>query len=106
MITNLWGKLELYCGNGHEEKMELKEKRAGIFYECPVCQNSFSLKDVEKLFEKIEEVETQADLNDEFLDIKNMSLVVGHCRYKILDNGDKVKISGINKKALVYGKKG
>lgn len=104
MITNLWGKLELYCSNEHCEKMKLVEKRTGIFYECPVCKNSFSLKDIEKLFDKLEDVEREAELNDELLDVKNMTLKIGYCQYKILENGEKIVVSGVNRKALVYGK--
>ena len=102
MITNLWGKLDLHCGNGHEEKMELREKRQGMFYECPCCKNSFSIKDIEKLFDKIEDVINEADENDELLDIKNLEIKIGQCKYKIIENDEQMKVVGVNKKAINY----
>lgn len=105
MISNTWGKLDLYCGAGHTEKMELKQKRAGIFYECPLCKNSFSMNDIEKFLDKLENIQIEAELNDELLDIKNIKLKVGMCRYQILENNDRIKVMGINEKAVNYGKK-
>lgn len=102
MITNLWGKLDLYCGNGHEEKMEMNEKRAGLFYECPCCRNSFSIKDIEKFIDKLEDVMQEADANDEALDIKNVTVKVGQCKYKIAENGERMKVIGVNKKAVEF----
>lgn len=102
MITNLWGKMDLYCGNVHEEKMELKDKPKGMFYECPICKNSFSLKDIEKFFDKIEDIEREADLNDEMMDITNTTIKVGHCQYRIAENDKTMKVVGVNKKAIVW----
>lgn len=105
MITQLWGKIELYCEKDIECKMELNHKKQGIFYECPCCGNSFSLKDIEKLIDKIDDIERDADLKDETLDIKNIKIKIGHCRYKIIDNDDKLKIVGLNTKAVTYAQK-
>lgn len=104
MITNLWGRLDLYCNNGHENKMELKEKRAGLFYECPCCQNSFSMKNIEKMLDKIDTIVNEAEKDDEILDIKNLSFKVGDCNYKILENGERMKVVGLNRKAIEYKK--
>lgn len=100
MISNMWGKLDLYCNNGHEEKMDIKQKTAGLFYECPCCRNSFSIKDIEKMLDKIEDAIQEADLNNEVLDIKNLTIKIGNCHYKIVENGDRMKVFGLNKKAV------
>lgn len=105
MITNLWGRLDLFCNNGHDEsKMELKEKRAGLFYECPHCSNSFSMMQIEKMLDKIEAIINEANESDELLDIKNLSFKVGECNYKILENEERMKIIGTNKKSIGYKK--
>ena len=105
MISNLWGRLDLCCNNGHEEtKMELKEKRAGLFYECSCCTNSFSMSNIEKMLDKIDAIVNEAEISDEMLDIKNLSFKVGDCNYKIVENEERMKVIGTNKKAIGYKK--
>lgn len=103
MISNSWGKLELYCGNGHEEKMELKQKTSGIFYECPCCRNSFSMSNIEKFLDKIEDIVNEAEMNDEMLDVNHMEVKVGFCQYKIKENSEeRMRVVGVNKKSLIH----
>lgn len=102
MISNLWGRLDLYCGNNHEEAflMQIQEKRGDVIYQCPHCKNFFKSKDVEKMLDKIERIIVESEENDEFLDIKNLSFSVGRCKYKILDDGNRLKVKGVNANAF------
>ena len=102
MISNVWEKLELYCGNGHEEKavaMEINQKRSGVVYACPCCENFLTVKDVEKMLDRVADVINSADAENEMLDIKNLSFRVGQCDYRVIDNGAKMKVMGNNRKA-------
>lgn len=103
MISNFWGKLDLCCGNEHEEEviMQLKEKRGDAVYQCPHCKNFFSSKDVEKMLDKIEKIIMEAEEEGEMLDIKNLSFTVGKCKYKILENEKRLKIKGVNYNVFV-----
>lgn len=103
MIFNIWDKTDLYCGNNHNEeiKMELTEKRGGLFYTCPFCSNSFSTKDVEKIFSKIEDVICKAARKNELIDIKNLTFKIDACNYKIIENSERIKIQGTNKRSLL-----
>ena len=102
MITGIWGKLELYCGNHHSDPtiMELQQKKSDVVYSCACCNNEFSTHDVEKMFDKLSDIIKSSDAEDELLDITNLTFSVGRCKYKVLENDDKVKISGVNLKAL------
>ena len=98
MISNSWGKLDLCCGNNHEEEvlMQIQTKRGDAVYQCPCCKNFFSSKDVEKMLDKIEKIIMEAEEEGEMLDVKNLSFSVGKCKYKILENEKRMKIRGIN----------
>lgn len=103
MISNIWDKTDLYCGNNHEQevKMEIAEKRGALLYTCPFCTNSFSIKDVERIFAEIEKVIFKAEEKNESIDIKNLTFKIDSCNYKILENNDRIKIQGINKRSLL-----
>lgn len=103
MIYNVWGKLEMYCGNEHDSSifMEIEQKRSGITYSCPYCKNHFTIKDIEKMLDKVEAIINDAEEENEVLDIKNLSFRVGECKYKVLENGSKLKITGVNERAIL-----
>ena len=104
MITNMWGKMDLYCGNCYPEKegkMNLQQKPSGVAYTCPFCKNTFSLKDIEKMFDKLGHLMIAAEKEDELLDIKNISFSIGKCSYKVLDHGERLKITGINARSMI-----
>ena len=98
MISNMWGKLDLYCGHVHEKEalMQLQTKRGNIIYQCPYCKNYFSGKDIEKMLDKIEKIIMEAEEDGEMINIKNLSFSVGKCKYKILDNETRLKVKGEN----------
>ena len=104
MISNSWGRLDLYCGNNHEEEvmMQIREKRGDAIYQCPHCKNFFSSKDVEKMLDKIEKIVSDAEKEGESLDIKNLPFTVGKCKYKVLEDEKRLKIKGVN--AGAFGK--
>lgn len=102
MISGIWGRLELYCGNHHAEPslMTLQQKKNDVVYGCSCCQNEFSTHDVEKMLDKLSNIIKESDAENEVLDVTNLSFTVGRCKYKVLENDDKIKISGVNLKAL------
>ncbi len=53
------------------------------------------------MFDKIGDIVIEAERNNEVLDIKNLSFSVGKCNYKVLENGERMKIIGINKGSFV-----
>ena len=103
MISGIWGRLELYCGNHHTEPriMELQQKKDDVIYSCSCCQNEFSTHDIEKMLDKLSDIIKASDAEDEALDITNLQFSVGRCKYKVLENDEKVKILGVNLRALL-----
>ena len=102
MISGIWGRLELYCGNYHTEPslMTLQQKKSDVVYCCACCKNEFSTQDVEKMLDKLSDIINTSDSENEMLDVTNLKFTVGKCKYQVLENDEKVKISGINIRAL------
>lgn len=116
MITGSWGDITLFCGNTHEQPVEmvLQEGPASLFYACPkyhsenrsegerACNNRLSIDDFFKALEALYGKIIEAELQDERLQLTNYEWKDRKgTRYKVLkQGGDKLTISVYNKKAI------
>lgn len=85
MIKNLWNLTKLNCGNGHEEliPMELQPKGKELIYKCPHCKNYITVKEFEKIINKISKMIFDAEMNNEMANFSN---------YKWTEKGIKIQI--------------
>lgn len=111
MITSLWNKTEIYCAH-HDELclMDLNNSRGVIHYACHesfpenkkdsscLCKNTLSLKDFEKMLDRISEIMLQAELNNEVLNLENVKFSIGQYEYKIFKHDEQIKIAVKNKR--------
>ena len=115
-IKNLWGRIELICGNHDTEDvvMDIKEGPSSPFYACPkyypenrtsderACVNRINMIDFEKMLDHVQdnilEMEaqgTQGNLLHQKWKYKSIEFeIIGY------DPHGKIKIKMINRKAL------
>ena len=118
MILNTWNKITLICGNHGDDcthQMQIKQyendKRDTVFYSCPEyksiygsnhdgrsCNNRLSIKDYERMMEKISDL---ADDGAEIIDIEGAKWTDRGIDYTVLkDDGKGYTVSVLNRKAM------
>ena len=118
MIKNLCDMIEIYCGHGHTEPIPMYMKDgAGMgrdsFYACPkyypenrtenerACNNNLTITDYLKMVDYIDKKLTEAELNDEKLNLTNFKFKIGQVQYHVVSHSSKkIKIAILNKKAI------
>jgi len=118
MIKNLCDMIEIYCGHGHEEPVAMYMKSGSdsgkdSFYACPkyypenrtpeerACNNNLTITDYIKMVNYLDKTLTQAELNDEKLNLTNSRFKIGQVEYKVLEHTyTKLKIAVVNKRAI------
>ena len=89
MIKNLWKSTTICCDNCDEKNIEmvLQPKGKDYIYKCPKCKNYITVKEFERIINKISKMVFEAEMNNE---IANFS------GYKWTDKGLKVLIKEHN----------
>ena len=118
MIKNFCDMLEIYCGHGHSEQIPMYMKEgAGYgrdsFYACPkyypenrtpderACNNNLTITDYLKMVDFLDKKLSNAELNDEKINLKNFKFKIGQVEYTVIDHTSrKIKISVVNRKAI------
>lgn len=118
MIKNFCDMLEIYCGHGHSEPIPMYMKEgAGYgrdsFYACPkyypenrapderACNNNLTITDYLKMVDFLDKKLSNAELNDEKINLKNFKFKIGQVEYTVIDHTSrKIKISVVNRKAI------
>lgn len=118
MIKNLCDLIEIYCGHNHNEEIPMYMKDGSdmgkdSFYACPkyypenrepderACNNNLTITDYIKMVNHIDKVLTEAELNDEKLNMKNSKFKIGQVEYRVTDHTNrKIKVEILNKKAI------
>ena len=83
------------------------------FYACPkyypenrepnerACNNNLTITDYLKMVNHIDKILTQAELNDEKLNLTNIRFKIGRVEYHVTEHSSrKIKIEVLNKKAI------
>lgn len=117
MIKNLCDMIEVYCDNGHKEPVRLYMKDGSdygkdSFYACPkyypenrtegerACNNNLTITDYIKMVNYIDKTLTDAELNDEKLNLTNVKFKIGQVSYRIMEHTSrKIKVAVLNKRA-------
>lgn len=107
MITSLWNKIELYCGEHGDDRppMELELRKGLVYYVCSGnindsisdksrhCGKMISMKEFEKFLEKVTALLDEADLNNEIINLKHQVFHIGQIQYRVFDHdNDKIKV--------------
>jgi len=118
MIKNLADMIEIYCGHNHSEPIPMYMKEAAgtgkdSFYACPkyypenrtseerACNNNLTITDYIKMINKIDKILTEAELNDEKINLTNMTFKIGQVEYHIFEHTiKKIKVAIVNKRAI------
>lgn len=80
MIKNLWQKVRIFCGNGHDEPIEMVLNNFGKtpFYSCPnyyeknraenerACANRINLDDYEGIVMKLSDILSESSVSDNY----------------------------------------
>lgn len=110
MLTGIWKDIEIYCGNEHSEliKLEPRQGPLSLFYACPKyyeenrtelehkCDNRISLNEYEALVEHISDKITDAELNDQILNLKGYCWKNKGVLYEVIEHSKKIKIKVTN----------
>ena len=117
MVLNTWNDVKLICGNHGEDctcEMTLREGATGKspFYVCPryvsifsgmggkSCSNNLSIKDYEKMLEKIMD-DKYGEFGNE-LSAKGMRFTIKNIDFRVLeDNKEGIKVLVLNRKAIL-----
>jgi len=118
MIKNLCDLIEVHCDNGHQEPIPFYMKDGSdmnkdSFYACPkyypenrtyderACNNNLTITDYLKMVSHIDKVITEAELNDQKLNLTNMKFKIGMVQYQIMEHTvKKIKVAVLNKRAI------
>lgn len=115
MISGLWKNIKIYCGNNHEELIELEPKEGplSMFYACPKyyehnrkehekkCGNRISLKEYEDAVEYIVELLSEAEKNDELLNLYGYKWKKRGVNFEIFEHtSTSIKIKITSEKAI------
>ena len=118
MIKNLCDMIEVYCGNGHKEPVALymrdgSDMGKDSFYACPryypenrepgerACNNNLTITDYIKMVDYLDKILTEAELNDEKVNLTNRKFKIGQVNYTVFEHTNKkIKISIVNNKAI------
>ena len=110
MISNLWGNIELYCGNQHEEPqlMTLQQHGKQLCYMCPKCfkdnradnelpcTNKISANDFEKMLAYIDKILTDSAMNGDEINLTNHQWKKNKLKLRILEHDKKIKVEMLN----------
>ena len=113
MITNLWKTIKIYCGNNHDELVELQPVQGplSLFYACPkyyeqnreknekMCDNRLNLNDYNALVEHLTKIISEAEEENMILDLTGYKWKNKGVSYEIF------KYSDISIKVKVYSTK-
>lgn len=114
MIKNIWKNVDVVCGN-HKDNNKIRlvptQGKDSMFYACPkyrqenresderACPNRITLKDYEAM---INHVSGLIEENAGFINLTNHSWNSKGIEFRVLKhNGDYIRISMLNKKALM-----
>lgn len=118
MIKNLCDLIEVYCDNGHAEPIAFYMKDGSdmnkdSFYACPkyypenrteherACNNNLTITDYLKMVDYIDKKITEAELNDEKMNLTNYKFKIGMVQYRIIEHSEKkIKVAVLNKRAI------
>lgn len=118
MIKNLCDMIEIYCGNGHSELVQMYLKSGSdsgkdSFYACPkyypenrneserACNNNLTITDYLKIVNYIDKILTEAEMKDENRNLTNHQFKIGAVTCTIISHTQrKIKISILNKRAI------
>lgn len=118
MIKNLCDLIEVYCNNGHAEPIAFYMKDGSdmnkdSFYACPkyypqnrteherACNNNLTITDYIKMVDYIDKKITDAELNDEKINLTNFQFKIGMVQYRVMEHSErKIKMAVINKRAI------
>lgn len=117
MIRGFWQTTTLVCGNhpGRKEVvMTLQQGPKNLFYACPKyhpenrsedenpCANRISLKEFERMLDKIFDVLEKADENGVVMNLANYTWTYRGVDFKVLSHTTKdMKVSALNRRALL-----
>lgn len=117
MITNIWDKLVLVCGNhpgDTEEQMWIHEGVPGKspFYSCPryvsvlrregtkSCNNRFSINEMQQLIKKLEEL-TKDTVSPYSVNLTGYKWTEKGIDYEVLKHSsEEIRISVLNRRAM------
>lgn len=115
MITGLWKMIEIYCGNNHEELVPLQPVQGplSLFYACPKyyednrkenekkCSNRINLNDYNSLVEHLTKILSEAEENDEILNLEGYKWKSKGIMYEVFKHNDrKIKIKVYSTKSI------
>jgi len=117
MIRGFWQTTTLVCANhpgGEEVVMTLQQGPKNLFYACPkyhpenrsegecACANRISLKEFEKMLDRIFAVLEKADESNTVMNLTNYSWKKLMLEYKILSHTSaEMKVQVLNRKVLI-----
>lgn len=118
MITNLWQKVELYCGNRHEVpvRMDIQQGPTTVFYACPkyheynrepgekACANFLYVNEYEKMLAHISAILIEADKNNEIPNLTGYKWSENGVDFEVFEHiteksKEKIKIKMFNRRA-------
>ena len=115
MIKNLWKIVKVYCGNDHDELVELEIENGmyQLFYACPkykeqnrkenerVCNNRISIDDYHTMINHVSDLIEEAELKNENLNLTNYIWKRKGTTFKIIEHSkEKIAITMLNKTAM------
>lgn len=104
LITGMWKKIHLVCGNHSEGKylpMELNSTTQGIAYCCPNDKNVVSTYEYEKMLTHISDMLLAAEENNEYLNLKNYQWTRNEYHFRVLEHTpEQILISVTNRKIM------
>jgi len=117
MITNIWDKLVLVCGNHPDDKEEQMWIHEGVpgkspFYSCPryvsvfrkegskSCNNRFSINEMQQLIKKLEEL-IKDPVSPYNVNLMGYKWTENGIDYEVLKHSsEEIRISVLNRRAM------
>lgn len=103
MVSNLWKNTTLVCANHMPERTEMTLDASGktISYNCPLCKNSISVNDFEKIMSTISKIHIQRHIKSDWGYLTGEKFVVSKViKCEIIEHSedDKYSIAVLNPK--------
>lgn len=115
MVKNIWKMIKVYCGNNHDELLELQVENGmyQLFYACPryhienrapgerACNNRISIDDYENMISTVSNLIEEAEMNNQTINLTNYKWTKKNIEFKIFEHTkDSIKIFMKNKVAI------